>query len=176
MSTRSGEFVTLRELRKEVGRDAARFFYVMRRCEQHMDFDLDLAKSQSRDNPVYYVQYAHARIHAVLRQASEKGIDVATSEGRTHLELLVESHEVALLKALSRYPEVVETAALNEEPHQLTHYLRDLANDFHAYYNEHQFLVADASVRDARIKLILATREVLRNGLNLLGVSAPEQM
>ncbi|MCP5314671.1 MAG: arginine--tRNA ligase [Chromatiaceae bacterium] len=176
MSTRSGEFVTLRELRKEVGRDAARFFYVMRKCEQHMDFDLDLAKSQSSDNPVYYVQYAHARIHAVLRQAAERLIDVAPSEGAANLEQLVESHELDLLKALSRYPEVVESAASNEEPHQLTNYLRELANAFHTYYNAHQFLVDDAALRDARIKLILATREVLRNGLNLLGVSAPEQM
>ena len=176
MSTRSGEFITLRELRKEVGRDAARFFYVMRKCEQHMDFDLDLAKSQSSDNPVYYVQYAHARIHAVLRQAAEKLIDVAPSEGMQNLERLVEPHEQDLLKNLSRYPEVVEAAASNEEPHQLTHYLRDLANDFHTYYNAHQFLVDDAQLRDARIKLILAAREVLRNGLNLLGVSAPEQM
>jgi arginyl-tRNA synthetase len=176
MSTRSGEFVTLRELRKEVGRDAARFFYVMRKCEQHMDFDLDLAKSQSSDNPVYYVQYAHARIHAVLRQAAEKLIDVEPSEGATNLERLVEPHEMDLLKTLSRYPEIVESAASNEEPHQLTHYLRELANDFHTYYNAHQFLVEDALLRDARIKLILATREVLRNGLNLLGVSAPEQM
>jgi arginyl-tRNA synthetase len=176
MSTRSGEFITLRELRKEVGRDAARFFYVMRKCEQHMDFDLNLAKSQSSDNPVYYVQYAHARIHAVLRQAAEKLIDVTPTEGMTNLERLVEGHETDLLKNLSRYPEVVEAAALNEEPHLLTHYLRDVANDFHTYYNAHQFLVDDAVLRDARIKLILATREVLRNGLNLLGVSAPEQM
>ena len=176
MSTRSGEFITLRELRKEVGRDAARFFYVMRRCEQHMDFDLDLAKSQSADNPVYYVQYAHARIHAVLRQAADKAIEVTPSAGVTHLERLTESHERDLMQTLSRYPEVVEAAALNEEPHQLTHYLRELANDFHTYYNAHQFLVDDAMLRDARIKLILATREVLRNGLNLLGVGAPEQM
>jgi len=176
MSTRSGEFITLRELRKEVGRDAARFFYVMRRCEQHMDFDLDLAKSQSSDNPVYYVQYAHARIHAVLRQAAEKLIDVTPSAGIDNLQRLVEAHETELLKNLSRYPELVETAAANAEPHLLTHYLRDLANDFHTYYNAHQFLVDDAGLRDARIKLILATREVLRNGLNLLGVSAPEQM
>ena len=176
MSTRSGEFITLRELRKEVGPDAARFFYVMRKCEQHMDFDLDLAKSQSNDNPVYYVQYAHARIHAVLRQAAEKLIDVEPSDGMHNLERLVERHEIDLLKNLSRYPEVVESAASNEEPHQLTHYLRELANDFHTYYNAHQFLVEDAPLRDARIKLILATREVLRNGLNLLGVSAPEKM
>ena len=176
MSTRSGEFITLRELRKEVGRDAARFFYVMRKCEQHMDFDLDLAKSQSSDNPVYYVQYAHARIHAVLRQAADKLIDVEPSDATQNLDRLVESHEISLLKSLSRYPEVVEAAALNEEPHQLTHYLRDLANDFHTYYNAHQFLVDDEALRDARIKLILATREVLRNGLNLLGVDAPEKM
>ncbi len=176
MSTRSGEFVTLRQLRKEVGRDAARFFYVMRKCEQHLDFDLDLAKSQSSDNPVYYVQYAHARICAVLRQASGKNVAVTPTPGQTNLQYLTEKHELALLKNLSRYPEVVESAALNEEPHQLTHYLRDLANDFHAYYNAHQFLVDDAALRDARIKLILATREVLRNGLNLVGVSAPETM
>ncbi len=176
MSTRSGEFITLRELRDEVGRDAARFFYVMRKCEQHMDFDLDLAKSQSSDNPVYYVQYAHARIHAVLRQARDKGIAVEPSDGARNLQRLGESHELDLLRTLSRYAEVVESAASNEEPHQLTHYLRELANDFHTYYNAHQFLVADAALRDARIKLILATREVLRNGLGLLGVSAPEQM
>ncbi len=176
MSTRSGEFVTLRELRKEVGRDAARFFYVMRKCEQHLDFDLDLAKSQSSDNPVYYVQYAHARIHSVFRQAAEKGIDAEPSAGAIHLDRLIEAHEQALLRTLSRYPEIVEAAALNEEPHQLTHYLRELANDFHTYYNAHQFLVEDAVLRDARLKLILATRVVLCNGLSLLGVSAPESM
>jgi len=176
MSTRSGEFVTLRELRKEVGRDAARFFYVMRKCEQHLDFDLDLAKSQSSDNPVYYVQYAHARVCAVLRQAADKGLHVEPSAGVSNLERLVEAHELALLRTLARYPEVVETAALNEEPHQLTHYLRELANDFHTYYNAHPFLVDDDGMRDARIKLILAVRQVLRNGLGLLGVSAPERM
>jgi arginyl-tRNA synthetase len=176
MSTRSGEFVTLRQLRKEVGRDAARFFYVMRRCEQHLDFDLDLAKSQSSDNPVYYVQYAHARVCSVLRQAVDKGLAVEPTPGLTHLEHLAESHEQDLLKTLARYPEVVETAALTAEPHQLTHYLRELANDFHTYYNAHQFLVADPALRDARLKLILAVRQVLRNGLNLIGVSAPEAM
>jgi len=176
MSTRSGSFVTLRELRKEVGRDAARFFYVMRKCEQHLDFDLDLAKSQSNDNPVYYVQYAHARVCSVVRQAVEKGMDAAVSGGTTNLERLREVHEQTLLSSLSRYPEVVEAAALNEEPHQLTHYLRELANDFHTYYNAHQFLVEDDQLRDARLKLILAVKQVLRNGLNLLGVSAPESM
>ena len=176
MSTRSGSFVTLRELREEVGRDAARFFYVMRKCEQHLDFDLDLAKSQSNDNPVYYVQYAHARVCSVLRQAGEKGISVEISSGDTHLDQLTEEHEQALLRTLSRYPEVVEAAALNEEPHQLVHYLRELAQDFHTYYNAHQFLVEDEALRDARIKLILAVQQVIRNGLNLLGVSAPERM
>ncbi len=176
MSTRSGEFVTLRELRKEVGTDAARFFYVMRKCEQHMDFDLDLAKSESSDNPVYYVQYAHARVCSVLRQAAEKGLDIEVSAGVENLDRLQEEHEKAILKGLSRYPEVVESAALNEEPHQLCHYVRELANDFHTYYNAHQFLVDDVRLRDARMKLILAVQQVLRNGLNLLGVSAPERM
>ena len=176
MSTRSGEFVTLRQLRKEVGRDAARFFYIMRRCEQHLDFDLDLAKSQSADNPVYYVQYAHARIHSVLRQAAERGMAVDPSPGEVNLEWFTAAHEQALLKALARYPEVVEAAALALEPHQLAHYLRELANDFHTYYNAHQFLVADEDLRDARIKLILAVRQVLHNGLDLIGVSAPESM
>ncbi|MGD8589371.1 MAG: arginine--tRNA ligase [Chromatiales bacterium] len=176
MSTRSGEFVTLRQLRKEVGTDAARFFYVMRKCEQHLDFDLDLAKSQSSDNPVYYVQYAHARVCSVLQQAAEKAIDVEPSPGVTNLERLVEPHEQALLVSLSKYPEVVEASALHEEPHQLTHYVRELANDFHTYYNAHKFLIEDKELRDARLKLILATRQVLRNGLNLLGVSTPEKM
>ena len=176
MSTRSGEFVTLRELRKEVGVDAARFFYVMRKCEQHLDFDLDLAKSQSSDNPVYYVQYAHARVCSVFAQAAEKGVDASVSGGALNLELLQAEHERAIARTLSRYPEVVEAAALNEEPHQLTHYLRELANDFHTYYNAHQFLVDDPALRDARLKLILAARQVLKNGLNLLGVSAPERM
>ncbi len=176
MSTRSGSFVTLRELRKEVGADAARFFYVMRKCEQHLDFDLDLAKSQSSDNPVYYVQYAHARVCSVLRQAAEKSISVEISDGAANLKRLTEEHELQIFKTLSRYPEVVEISAMNEEPHQLSHYLRELANDFHTYYNAHQFLVDDADLREARIKLILAVRQTLKNGLNLLGVSAPESM
>jgi arginyl-tRNA synthetase len=176
MSTRSGEFVTLRELRKEVGRDAARFFYVMRRCEQHLDFDLDLAKSQSADNPVYYVQYAHARVSSVLRQAADKGLAVDPSPGAINLDLLTETHEQGLLRVLARYPEVVEASALNQEPHLLTQYLRELANALHTYYTSHQFLVSDQRLRDARIKLILAVRQVLRNGLGLLGVEAPEVM
>ncbi len=176
MSTRSGEFVTLRELRQEVGNDAARFFYVMRKCEQHMDFDLDLAKSESSDNPVYYIQYAHARVASVFRQLAEKGLSWDRDNGTAHLARLNESHEDALLISLSRYPEVVETAALSHEPHQLAHFLRDLANEFHTYYNAHQFLVEDADLRDARLNLIAATRQVIANGLGLLGVGAPDRM
>ncbi|MBW6476914.1 MAG: arginine--tRNA ligase [Chromatiales bacterium] len=176
MSTRSGSFVTLRELRDEVGNDAARFFYVMRKCEQHMDFDLDLAKSQSNDNPLFYIQYAHARVCSVLRQLDEKGLSYDQAAGLRHAPLLSESHETELLRSLSRYPEVLEAAALNHEPHQLAHYLRELANDFHTYYNAHQFLVDEAGLRDARLTLIQAARQVLANGLALLGVSAPESM
>ncbi len=176
MSTRSGEFVTLRELRQEVGNDAARFFYVLRKCEQHMDFDLDLAKSQSSDNPVYYIQYAHARVASVLRQLQEKGLQWDPEAGNRELGRLSESHEDALLVNLSRYPEIIESAAVQHEPHQLAHYLRELANDLHTYYNAHQFLVADEALRNARLNLIAATRQVLANGLGLLGVSAPDSM
>jgi len=176
MSTRSGEFVTLRELRHEVGKDACRFFYVMRKCEQHMDFDLDLAKSQSTDNPVYYIQYAHARVMSVLRQMADKGLAWNAREGMAHMQHLSESHETALMVSLSRYPEIIESAANNHEPHQIAHYLRELANDFHTYYNAHQFLVEDSALRNARLTLIQATRQVLANGLGLLGVSAPDSM
>ncbi|MEZ5541027.1 MAG: arginine--tRNA ligase [Pseudomonadota bacterium] len=176
MSTRSGEFVTLRELRHEVGNDAARFFYVMRKCEQHMDFDLDLAKSQSNDNPVYYIQYAHARVRSVFRQLAEQRLHWDQAAGLAALDRLSEPHEDALLVNLSRYPEVIESAALNHEPHQLTHYLRELANDFHTYYNAHKFIIDDAPLRDARLALIEATRQAIENGLRLLGVSAPDSM
>lgn len=176
MSTRSGEFVTLRELRGEVGNDAARFFYVMHKCEQHMDFDLDLAKSRSNDNPVYYVQYAHARICSVWRQMEEKGFTFDESAGRNALDKLIEQHEQDLMNSLSRYPEIVEAAAISHEPHQIAYYLRDLANHLHTYYNAHQFLVDDADVRNARLVLISAVRQTLKNGLELLGVSAPESM
>jgi arginyl-tRNA synthetase len=141
-----------------------------------MDFDLDLAKSQSADNPVYYIQYAHARVCSVLRQLREKGLGRDERRGAEGLHLLHEEHEQALMVSLSRYPEVVEAAALHHEPHALAHYLRELAYDFHTYYNSHQFLVADDALRDARLNLILAVRQVIRNGLALLGVSAPESM
>jgi len=176
MSTRSGSFVTLRELREEVGNDAARFFYVLRKCEQHMDFDLDLAKSQSNDNPVYYIQYAHARVCSVLRQLADKGLQHDIAAGNDSLAELTESHETELAGQLARFPETVEKAALNAEPHLLAHYLRELANLFHTYYNAHPFLVDEDSLRNARLNLISATRIVIRNGLGLLGVSAPESM
>ena len=174
MSTRSGEFVTLRELREEVGRDAARFFYALRKPDQHMDFDLDLAKSQSSDNPVYYVQYAHARICSVFRQLAYKNIAVDLPNANP--ELLVEARESDLLQKLSIYPEVVESAARNYEPHQVAYYVRELANDFHTYYNAHPFIAAEDDLRLARLSLIDATRIVLANALALLGVSAPERM
>ena len=176
MSTRSGSFVTLRELCDEIGTDAARFFYVLRKCEQHMDFDLELAKSQSNDNPIYYIQYAHARICSVFRQLDEKQITYDAQLGTDNLSLLAETHETDLIKSLAKYPEIVEKAALNEEPHQVAHYLRDLANELHTYYNAHQFIVDDEKIRNARLNLITATRHVLNNGLKLLGVSAPETM
>jgi len=176
MSTRSGEFITLRELRREVGNDAARFFYVMRSNDQHLDFDLQLATSHSNENPVYYIQYAHARVCSVLRQMREKGFEHDAARGRAALARLVEPHEQALLASLSRFPEVIEMAALQRAPHAMVHYLRELANDFHTYYNAHQFLVDDAELRDARLTLVQGLRQVVRNGLGLLGVSAPEAM
>ena len=176
MSTRSGQFVTLRELREEVGNDAARFFYVMRKCEQHMDFDLDLAKSQSSDNPVYYIQYAHARICSVMRQLAEKQLTLDKEQGLANLPRLTEAHEQVLMMLLARFPETLESAALSHEPHQMAYYLRDLANALHTYYNAHPFIVDDGALRNARLVLILATRQVIRNGLALLGVSAPEAM
>lgn len=176
MSTRSGEFVTLRELREEVGKDAARFFYVMRSADQHMDFDLELAKSQSNENPVYYVQYAHARICSVFRQLADRSLSWEAELGEKRLHLLTEPHEQDLLTMLSKYPEMVELAALNYTPHLLAHYLTELARDFHTYYNAHQFMTDDADISQARLTLIAAVRQVIANGLGLLGVSAPQTM
>ncbi|MFT5571804.1 MAG: arginyl-tRNA synthetase [Cryomorphaceae bacterium] len=175
MSTRSGEFVTLRELREEVGSDAARFFYAQRKSEQHMDFDLDLAKSQSNDNPMYYVQYAHARICRVFRTALERGI---TTDGLSQAEfsLLTSDQESTLLTLLSRFPEVVATAAASYEPHQISYYLKDVATAFQSYYAADKFLEAQADKRAAMLALSSATRQVLKNGLNIIGVGAPESM
>ena len=176
MSTRSGDFVTLRHLRDEVGVDAARFFYVLRKSDQHMDFDLKLATSQTNDNPVFYVQYAYARICSVLRQLEEKGLSRNRQQGLESLELLSTEHEVSLIGLLAQYPEVLERSALKYEPHHLVHFLRELANHFHTYYNAQQFLVDDVKLRDARINLIEAIQQCLSNGLGLLGVNSPESM
>ncbi len=176
MSTRSGEFDTLRQLRAEVGNDAARFFYVSRSNDQHLDFDLDIAKSQSNDNPVYYIQYAHARIASVFRQLEEKGLAWEGADRCANLALLEEPQEHALMTNLSRYPEVIDLAAANLAPQHLVHYLRDLANDFHTYYNAHVFIVGEDTLRDARLALCAATQRVIANGLAILGVSAPDSM
>ena len=176
MSTRSGNYVTLRELREEVGNDAARLFYVMRSNDQHLDFDLELAKAQSNDNPVYYIQYAHARVSSVMQRLDELGFEFDRQQAESCLDALTEPAERALMTALSRYPEVLELAAINRSPQHVAHYLRDLAADFHAYYNAHRVLVDEAKLRSARIALALATQRVLRNGLELLGVSAPDNM
>src|SRR5210317_1294569 len=176
MSTRSGEFDTLRQLRAEVGNDAARFFYVSRSNDQHLDFDLDVAKSQSNDNPVYYIQYAHARIASVFRQLEEKNYRWEGPDRCANLDVLGELQEQALMTTLSRYPEVIELSASNLAPQHHVHYLRDLANDFHTYYNAHAFIVDDEKLRNARLVLITATRIVIANGLEILGVSTPETM
>ena len=176
MSTRSGEFVTLRALRGEVGNDAARLFYVMRSNDQHLDFDLELAKARSNENPVYYIQYAHARVASVKRQLEERGLVYDAARALASLESLAQPEEHRLMRRISSFPEVVEHCALQRAPHALVHYLRDLANDFHAYYSAHQFIVEEPSLRDARVSLALATQIVIRNGLCLLGVSAPDTM
>ncbi len=175
MSTRSGEFVTLRELRDEVGSDAARFFYAQRKSEQHMDFDLDLAKSQSNDNPMYYVQYAHARICRIFDTAAEREIDTSDIANANFAEL-DSDHESTLLTLLQRFPEIVQTAANNYEPHQITYYLRDLATAFHSYYNTVKFLEAETAQRNAMLALSHACRQVLKNGLGIIGVGAPNSM
>jgi len=176
MSTRSGEFVTLRDLRQEVGNDAARLFYVMRSNDQHLDFDLDLAKARSNDNPVYYIQYAHARVASVMRQLAERGLGHDVAHGLDSLAKLAEPQELQLLKRISAFPETLRQCALLRAPHTLVHYLRDLANDFHANYSAHQFIVDDAGTRDARLALALAAQTVIANGLKILGVSAPDTM
>ncbi|MEO8991602.1 MAG: arginine--tRNA ligase [Nitrosospira sp.] len=172
MSTRSGEFVTLRELREEVGKDAARFFYVLRKSDQHLDFDLDLAKSQSNDNPVYYVQYAHARVCSVLEQWGEDPSMLHSAD----MSPLTGSAELSLLQKLIDYPEMVEAAAKELSPHLIAFYLRELAAEFHSYYNATRFLVPEIPLQRARLGLVAAIRQILSNGLKLLGVSAPGKM
>jgi arginyl-tRNA synthetase len=176
ISKRAGEYVTLRDLTEWVGRDAVRFFLISRRADSEFVFDVDLALSQSEENPVYYVQYAHARVCSVFRQLQEKGYSHDRELGERNVARLSEPHEKALIRRVTYYPELLETAARALEPHQLAHYLRDLAGDFHTYYNAHTFIVDDVGLRNARLNLVAATRQVLENGLKLLGVSAPEKM
>lgn len=175
MSTRSGKFVTLRELRDEVGSDAARFFYAQRKSEQHMDFDLDLAKSQSKDNPMYYVQYAHARICRIFKTAEERGIDTSAI-ANADFSVLGSDQENALLTLLQKFPELLQAAAANYEPHQVTYYLKDLATALQAYYASTKILESEEPQRGAMLALCAATRQTLKNGLNVIGVGAPESM
>ena len=174
MSTRSGEFVTLREVLEEVGPDAARFFFLTKRCDSHLDFDLDLAKRQSRDNPVYYVQYAHARVSSIFRIAAERGIDADMTD--PDLTALCLSEEQELLKRLADFPDMLSEAADTLEPHRITFYLMELAELFHAYYHDNRVLTEEATLKKARLYLVEAVRQVVANGLQILGVSAPERM
>ncbi len=176
MSTRSGEFVTLRELRGEVGNDACRFFYALRKSDQHLDFDLDLAKSQTNENPVYYIQYAHARICSVVNQwAAANGADLATLAD-ADLSLLSNPRELAIASKLTEFRDLIENAARELAPHLIAFYLKDLAGEFHGWYNAERMLVDDAALRDARVALAIAVRQTIRNGLTMLGVSCPESM
>ena len=176
ISKRAGSYVTLRDLIDEVGRDATRYFLVSRKGDSQLVFDIDLARSQTNDNPVYYIQYAHARIASVWRQLDERGLAWDRVRGEASLDRLTAEHEQALMVELTRYPEVVEAAATSLEPHLVAQYLRELAAALHGYYNTHQFLVDDDALRDARLTLVQATRQVLASGLGLLGINAPETM
>ncbi|NGO88386.1 MAG: arginine--tRNA ligase [Halomonas sp.] len=176
LSKRAGSYVTIRDLIDEVGRDATRFFLAARRADSQLTFDIDLARSQSNDNPVYYIQYAHARVCSMLRKAEEAGQPFDHGVAMANLALLDSDQEKAVLNRLARYPEVVEHATRNREPQQVAQYLLDLAGDFHTCYNAVKVMVEDDTLRNTRLALGLATRQVLRNGLDLMGVSAPEEM
>ena len=175
MSTRAGEFVTLSEVVKEVGRDAARFIFLTRHYESPLDFDLELAKKKTNDNPVFYVQYVHARISSISRKSRERGLDELEWD-EAAAAMLKEPEEINLIKAMARYPEVIEDSAKYMEPHRITFYLMDLASSFHAYYNKHRVLSDELLLSKGRLYLVLAVRKVIRNGLTLLGVSAPDRM
>ena len=175
ISKRAGGYVTVRELIDEVGRDAVRFFFLMRKADSQLTFDIELAKAQTEENPVYYVQYGHARICSVLRQAQHAGID-RPSILQARLDPLTSAYESALLRQLADYPVMVESACRDLAPHVIPFYLKDLAAAFHSYYNAEHFLVKDQDLRLARLSLVAATGQVLKNGLGLLGVGAPEQM
>ena len=176
MSTRSGEFITLSQLYREVGKDAARFFYVSRSHDQHLDFDLDLAKSKNNENPVYYIQYAHARIHRVLQELKNNGLVFDEQSGISNLKKLSAEHETEIITKLSDYPNIIAQSAKKKSVHLLANYLVELAQLVHSYYSAHRFIVENLELRNARIALITAASYVIRNGLYVLGVSAPEQM
>jgi len=176
MSTRSGEFITLNELCEEVGKDAARFFYVSRSHDQHLDFNLDLAKSKNNENPVYYIQYAHARIHRVLKELKNNGLVFDKQSGISNLEKLSAQHETEIIAKLSDYPDVITQSAKNKAVHSLANYLVELAQLVHSYYSAHRFIVENLELRNARIALITAASCVISDGLSILGVSAPEKM
>ena len=172
MSTRSGEFITLRELMDEVTTEAARFFYINRKADQHLDFDLDLAKDQSKDNPLYYIQYAHARICSVLKKSNAQIMDLE----RADLTLLDTEKEIEIQKTLNQYPALIERAAKSSEPHLLCYYLKDLSGLFHSYYNSEKFIIEDKKLMASRLFLLKGVKQVLANGLSILGIKAPEEM
>lgn len=174
MSTRSGEFITLKEVVNEVGRDACRFFFLMRGPDAQLDFDLELAKKQSKENPVYYVQYAHTRIVSVFREAQKQTLPVPVAE--KFISDYLSSLELMLMKKIARYPEILEVSARDFAPHYLTVYLQDIADAFHNYYEKQRILTEDVVVSGQRLRLLMALRIILGNGLGLLGVGAPEKM
>ena len=176
MSTRAGQFVTLWEVIDEVGRDAVRFIFLTRHYESQLDFDLEVAKQKTNDNPVYYVQYVHARISSIFKKAREEKGMTSVSGDADAVSRLLEPEEIALIKHMARYPEVIQAAAQWMEPHRIAFYLMDLAAAFHAYYNKHRVLTDDPKLADGRLYLVLAVQKIIRNGLNLLGVSAPDSM
>ncbi|MBL4827009.1 MAG: arginine--tRNA ligase, partial [Spongiibacteraceae bacterium] len=176
ISKRAGNYVTLRDLIDEVGKDATRYFLAARAANSQLTFDIDLARSQTNDNPVFYIQYAHARICSVKQKLSDHQWCWSALEHSNTLELLTQDTEKALMKKLSAYPELISNAAANCEPHSVANYLRELAGEFHSYYNAHKMLIEDHTLRNARLSLSEAVRQVLHNGLTLLGVSAPTQM
>ncbi len=175
MSTRAGDFTTLRDVLEEVGRDAARFFFLMRRPDSQLDFDLELAKRQSAENPVYYAQYAHARICSIIRESMNKGVALPQF-GDVDVHLLNLSEELDLLKYLSAYPEVIEASALSLEPHRIPFYLIELSSLFHSYYNKYRVITSEVELTKARLLLVSSIRRVIKSALNVLGIAAPEKM
>ena len=176
MSTRGGEFISLSELMEEVSAEAARFFFINRKTEQHLDFDLDLAKEESKDNPLYYVQYAHARICSVFKKLKSESKNYDYDLGEKKISILSGNREIEIQKLLSQFPEVILRAANNYEPHLICYYLRNLASSFHSYYNEERFLVENEEELQARLFMLKAIKQVLFNGLSLLGLSSPTSM